>query len=196
MKGCLSVFVVLAILLSVGALLPLRIIDSGVEDFEGRERRAASAAFFTVSTLYGDSSLEVLEYVGPPLVLGWHVEGVEECPPLPRGEEPREDGYRAYAGGRSARIGAYTLFGIPRGEVEVTCGGRREWRSYFLEPPQGEVRKNTAQSRSYRLRTTRSACFPRGIIRFLCTLDHKAYLYVHKKIAGIGPGPGELPRTR
>ncbi len=81
--------------------------------------------------LYGSSSLYVLEYAGPSFVLGWHVESVERCPPLPRGEELREDVYRPYAGGRSARIGAYTLFGIPRGEVEVTCGGRREWESYF-----------------------------------------------------------------
>lgn len=130
-KAWLVFCAVLAVFLSAGTLLPLRTIDSGVEDFEGRERRAASSAFFTVTTLYGDSSLDVLEYTGPSLVLGWHVEGLEECPPLPRGEEPREDGYRAYAGGRSARIGAYTLFGIPRGEVEVTCGGRREWESYF-----------------------------------------------------------------
>ena len=119
MKDCLSVFAVLVVLL-VGALLPPWIIGTGLEDFgnrRGPERRAASAALFIVTTLYGDSSLNVLEYTGPSLVLGWHVESVQRCPPLPRGEEPREDGYRAYAGGRSARIGAYTLFGIPRGEV-------------------------------------------------------------------------------
>ncbi len=130
MKGCLSVFSALAVLLLVGALLPPWLIGGGVGDFEGRERRMASRAFFYVTTLYGYSSLDVYEYVGPPLVLGWHVENVKECPPLPHGEEPREDGYRAYAGG-SAVIGAYTLFGIPRGEVEVSCGGRREWESYF-----------------------------------------------------------------
>ena len=129
-KAWLVFCAVLAVILLVGTLLPPRIIGLGLEDFESRERRTASHALFLVSTLYGDSSLDVLEYVGPPFVLGWHVEGVEECPPLPRGEEPEEDSYRAYAGG-SARIGAYTLFGIPRGEVEVTCGGRKEWDPYF-----------------------------------------------------------------
>ena len=131
MKGCLSVFAVLVVLLLSGVYLPSWIIGDGVEDFEGSERRAASAALYLVTTLYGYSSIDVLEYVGPPLVIGWHVEGVEKCPPLPRGEEPRKNGYRAWTGGRSARIGAYTLFGIPRGEVEVTCGGRREWEPYF-----------------------------------------------------------------
>ena len=133
MKGCLSVFAVLFVLL-VGALLPPWIIGNGLEDFGNRgdpERRAASAALFVVTTLYGSSSLNVLEYTGPSLVLGWHVESVERCPPLPGGEKPEADSYRAYAGGRSARIGAYTLFGIPRGAVEVTCGGRREWEPYF-----------------------------------------------------------------
>lgn len=133
MKGCLSVFAVLVVLL-VGALLPPWIIGTGLEDFGNPgdpERRAAGAALYLVTTLYGSSSLNVLEYTGPSLVLGWHVEGVERCPPLPRGEEPREDGYRAWTGGRSATIGAYTLFGVPRGEVEVTCGGRREWEPYF-----------------------------------------------------------------
>jgi hypothetical protein len=131
MKGCLSAFAALVVLL-VGALLPPWIIGNGLEDLGNPgdpEWRAAGAALYLVTTLYGDSSLNVLEYVGPPLVLTWHVEGVERCPPLPRGEEPGEDGYRAFSGGRSARIGAYTLFGIRRGGVEVTCGGRREWES-------------------------------------------------------------------
>ena len=85
MKGRLSVFAALAVLLLASALLPLLIVDSGVEGFEGRERRGASAAFFLVTTLYDGRSLDVLEYVGPPLGLGWHVEGVGKCPPLPRG---------------------------------------------------------------------------------------------------------------
>ncbi len=121
MKGCLVILAALLALFLAGLILPTYLVGSGVDDFEGRERRMATRALFH-GTAY---------YDGPPLVLGWHVEGVEECPPLPRGEEPREDGYRAWTGGRSARIGAYTLFGIPRGEVEVTCGGRREWESYF-----------------------------------------------------------------
>ena len=82
MKGRLSVFAALAVLLLAGALLPLLIIDSG---FEGRERRAASAAFFLVTTLYDGRSLDVLEYVGPPLGPGWHVKGGGKCPPLSRG---------------------------------------------------------------------------------------------------------------
>ena len=130
MKGCLVIVAVLLALFIAGAVLPTGLIGSGVRDFKGDERRMAQRAFFYMTTYYGASFLNYGEYVGPALVLGWRVKGVEECPPLPRGEEPREDSYRAYAGG-SARIGAYTLFGIPRGEVEVTCGGRREWESYF-----------------------------------------------------------------
>lgn len=130
MKVFLVTLAALLALFLAGAMLPFWLIGFGVEDFEGRERRTASQALFLVTTLYGNSSFEVLEYVGPPFVLGWHVEDVEKCPPLPRGEQPEEDSYRAHAGG-SARIGAYTLFGIPRGQVEVTCGSRREWKSYF-----------------------------------------------------------------
>ncbi len=134
MKGCLSILVVLIGLFVGGLVLPVWLIGNGLEDFGNPgdpERRAAGAARYLVTTHYGSSSLNVLAYTGPSLVLGWHVESVERCPPLPRGEEPREDGYRAYAGGRSARIGAYTLSGIPREEVEVTCGGRREWEPNF-----------------------------------------------------------------
>jgi hypothetical protein len=133
MKGCLIVFAVLVGLFAGGLGLPMWLIDNGVEDFGNRgdpERRGAARAFFYVATYYGESFLDYGDYIGPPLVLGWRVEDVEGCPPLPSGEEPEEDGYRAYAG-VSAEIGAYTLFGIPRGEVEVTCGGRREWKPYF-----------------------------------------------------------------
>ena len=130
MKGCLVTFAALLALFLTGVVLPSWLIGIGIEDFEGPERRMASRALFYGPELYGSGFLEIGDYNGPPLVLGWHVDGVEKCPPLPRGEKPEADSYRAYAGG-SATIGAYTLFGIPRGEMEVTCGGRREWESYF-----------------------------------------------------------------
>lgn len=117
----------------LGVELPLRLIGTGLEDFGhpgDRERRMAARALFHGPELYGSGILEIGDYNGPSLVLGWYVESVEECPPLPGGEKPETDSYRAYGGG-SAKIEAYGLFGLPRGEMEVTCGGRREWTSYF-----------------------------------------------------------------
>ncbi len=133
MKGCLVVIAVLVGLLAGGLVLPVWLIGNRPEDFGNRgdpERREAARALFHAAAYYGEGFLEYGDYIGPPLVLGWRVECMEGCPPFPGGEEPEEDSYRAYAGA-SAMIGAYTLFGIPRGELQVTCGGRREWKSYF-----------------------------------------------------------------
>ena len=130
MKGCLTVLVLLSVLVVLGLVVPIRLIGTGLDDFGDRERRMAAKALFHGPELYGSGFLEIGDYSGPPLVLGRHVEGVEECPPLPGGEKLEEDSYRAYGGG-SARIGAYPLFGIPRGEMEVDCGGRRRWESYL-----------------------------------------------------------------
>ena len=130
MRGCLTVLAVLFVLVFLGVELPYRLIGTGIEDFEGRERRMASGALFHGPELYGSGFLEIGDYNGPPLVLGWHVKGVKECPEPPPGKKIEKDSYRAYAGA-SARIGAYTLFGVPRGEMGVTCGGRRLWDSYF-----------------------------------------------------------------
>ena len=105
MKGCLVTFAALLALFLTGVVLPSWLIGIGIEDFEGPERRMASRALFYGPELYGSGFLEIGDYNGPPLVLGWHVDGVEKCPPLPRGEKPEADSYRAYAGGapRSAR---------------------------------------------------------------------------------------------
>ena len=129
MKGCLTVLV----LVFLGLAVPMRLIGTGLDGFGDPgdcERRMAAKALFHGPELYGSGFLEIGDYNGPPLVLGWHVESVKKCPPLPGGEEPEADSYRAYGGGR-ANIRAYTLFGIPRGEMEVDCGGRRQWESYF-----------------------------------------------------------------
>lgn len=133
MRGCLAVLVLLSVLVFLGLVVPVRLIGTGLDDFGDpgdRERRMAAKALFHGPELYGSGSLEIGDYNGPPLVLGWHVESVEECPPLPGRERSEADSYRAYGGG-SASIRSYTLFGIPRGEMEVTCGGRRKWESYF-----------------------------------------------------------------
>ncbi len=130
MRGLLAVFAVLIVLVFLGAGLPVRLIGNGLEGFGNHERRVASRAFFHVVTYYGETFLEYDDYTGPSLVLGWHVESVKKCPPLPGGRKPEADSYRAYAGA-SARIGAYSLFGIPRGEIDVDCDGRRRWESYF-----------------------------------------------------------------
>lgn len=120
----------LFVLVFLGVMLPTRLIDPGVEDFEGRDRRMAARAFFHVATYYGESFVNYDDYIGPPLVLGWRTGSAKECPDPSPGKTIEKDSYRAY-GGANAGIGAYSLFGIPRGEVEVTCGGRRQWQSYF-----------------------------------------------------------------
>src|SRR3712207_3428237 len=100
MKGCLVVLAVLVILGVVSVVLPNRLIGSGLEDFEGSKRRMASQALFHIATYYGNGFLEIGDYTGPPLVLGWHVRGVEECPGTPSGEDFEEDSYRAAVGAR------------------------------------------------------------------------------------------------
>jgi hypothetical protein len=89
MKGCLTVLVPLSVLVVLGLVVPIRLIGTGLDDFGDRERRMAAKALFHGPELYGNSFLEIGDYSGPPLVLGWHVEGVEECPPLPGGRSPR-----------------------------------------------------------------------------------------------------------
>ena len=118
----------------LGIVLPSWVIGSGLEGFGdpgNRERRMASRALLHGAELHGSGFLEIGDYNGPPLVLGWHVKSVKECPERPPGKRIEKDSYRAYAGA-SARIGAYTVFGIPRGEMEVTCTGRREWTDRAL----------------------------------------------------------------
>lgn len=123
-------FVALVVFLVAGVALPGRLIDSGLEDFEGREKRMAFDALVHVGTYFGWSSLDPWEYIGPPLVLGWRIEEVEPCLGKPTREDYQMASYRAEIGAR-AKIGAYTLFGIPRGEVKVNCEGHRNWEPYF-----------------------------------------------------------------
>ena len=130
MKGSLVVLAVLVALWLASVELPNRLIGIGLEDFEGRERRLASRALLDISSGYGNGFLEIGDYTGPPLVLGWHVTSVEECPDPPPGKRVERDSIRAYVGGR-ATVGADSLFGIPRGEMEVTCSGQRKWEPYF-----------------------------------------------------------------
>lgn len=132
MKAWLTVFAALLALWGFGVVLPERLIGSGIDDFGNPgdpERRMAAKALFHGPGLFGSGFLEISDYNGPPLVLGWHVKSVKRCPPLPNGEKPEADSYRAYGGG-NARIGAYGPFGVPRGEMEVTCGGGRVWEGY------------------------------------------------------------------
>ena len=54
-------------------LLPGHLIGFGTEDFEGREKQMVFYVISDDGTDYGWSSLDPLEYTGPPLVLGWRV---------------------------------------------------------------------------------------------------------------------------
>jgi hypothetical protein len=134
MRGCLTAIVALCVLVlfvwGLGVMLSDRVMGSGLENFEGRERWMASQALFHIADFYGNGSLEVGDYNGPPLVLGWHVESVEECPGTPSRKEIEGNHYRAVIGAH-AKVRAYSLFGIPRGEMEVTCRGHRKWEPYF-----------------------------------------------------------------
>jgi len=114
--------VFLAALWGLGVALPSRYIGDGLDAFEGAEKAAASRALFDVTEYYGNGFLEIGDYNGPPLVLGWRVEAAEGCPGAPFGEE---------AVGANARIEAYGPFGLPRGEMEVACRGERVWESYW-----------------------------------------------------------------
>lgn len=134
MKGCLTAFATLSVFLffvwSLGVVLPDRLIGFDLEDFEGSERRMASQALFHITEVYGNGFLEIGDYNGPPLVLGWHVKSVRECPGTPSRRDFEMGHYNAVVGAR-AKIGAYSLFGVPRGEMEVTCRGHRRWESYW-----------------------------------------------------------------
>ena len=130
MKGCLVILAVSFAPLVASFVLPICLIGSGRDDFEGREWRMASRAYFHVLTYYGESFLQIREYMGPPLVLRWRVYSVKGCPALPPGKRLEKDNHRAYAGA-SAKIGAYTFFGIPLGRMEVACSGHRRWMPYF-----------------------------------------------------------------
>jgi len=90
----------------------------------------ASQALFHTADFYGNGSLEIGDYNGPPLVLGWYVKSVEECRGTPSREDFEGNSYRAMVGAR-AEIGAYSIFGVPRGEMDVTCIGQRKWEPYF-----------------------------------------------------------------
>jgi hypothetical protein len=137
MKAWLVFLVVLLALLWAGLVLPGRLIDSRLEDFERQERRMASGALFHVAAFYGDGFLEIGDYNGPPLVLGWRVKSVQECP-APTDEDIEMAHYNAEVGA-SAKVGAYGPFGIPVGEMGVDCSGRRNWESRFLRIA-GELR--------------------------------------------------------
>ncbi len=129
MRGCLTSLIVLCVFVYLSIILPSQLIGFGLEDFEGQER-LASHALLDVTSYYGNGSLEIGDYNGPPLVPGWHTKGVEECSAPPPGKRIEKDSLRAYIGGR-ATVGAYTLFGIPLGEIHLARGDQRRWEPYF-----------------------------------------------------------------
>ena len=133
MRGCLVSLVVIIgalILLCFCFFFPLGFIGSGLEDFEGRERRMAGDVLIHVESFYGSGILEIGDYNGPLLVLGWHIENVERCSGAPSRKDLDTGHYNAIVRARG-EIGAYTLFGIPLGEMEVTCRGDRRWKPRF-----------------------------------------------------------------
>jgi hypothetical protein len=108
-----------------GVALPHLLIGSGVEDFEGIEKRMAEGARDNISTHYGTG----LDYIGPPLTVDWRVRSVEKCPGTPSGG--RFERLVEMGGGKRAEVEAYTLFGIPRGQVVIPCRDNLRWEPYF-----------------------------------------------------------------
>jgi hypothetical protein len=132
LKGCIVALALLGTLplllvfvLVFGVALPHLLIGSGVEHFEGIEKQMAEGALDNISTHYGTG----LDYTGPPLTIDWRVKSVEKCPGMPSGY--RFERLVEMGGGKRAEVEAYTLFGIPRGEVLLSCRSDPKWEPYF-----------------------------------------------------------------
>ena len=114
------------LLLYLSLALPGAFIDSGVDDFEGRERRMATAALLDVGLHWEPASM------GAPVpffTTAYRVESVEKCPGTPSGKE-YEEMIEATAGYR-ADVRFYTLLGIPEGELHILCDADPRWESFF-----------------------------------------------------------------
>jgi hypothetical protein len=132
LKGCILAFALLGNLpfllgfvLLFGVVLPRHIIGPGSEHFEDIEKQMAEGALDNISTHYGTG----LDYTGPPLTVDWRVKSVEKCPGMPSGT--RFERLVEMGGGKRAEVEAYTLFGIPRGQVVIPCRDDLRWEPYF-----------------------------------------------------------------
>ena len=127
MAGRFSLLVLGAAVLLVGMVLPARFIGSGVESFEGKERKMAELAYRMLGN-------DLNEVPGPGLfVTAYRVTSVKECPVTPTIEEEGRLNRRLNpapvppapppfdAPPSSAEFRTYTIFGIPSGTASVEC---------------------------------------------------------------------------
>jgi hypothetical protein len=106
-----AVAVLPAVVWELGVELPNRVIDSGVEDFEGVEKAMARAALDKVY-------LETRETAS--FMVDKRVTRVGKCHVRPSGKKI-EDEYGSKSAGFSAEVRPYTLFGIPEGKIFLSC---------------------------------------------------------------------------
>ena len=122
-----ALYFVPVILLYLSLALPGAFIDSGVDDFEGRERRMASAALLNVDLHWNADDMMTTQ--APPFSTAWRVRSVEKCPGTPSGREYEEMIKLAY--GYRAEVEFYTILGIPRGMLHIQCESDPRWEPYY-----------------------------------------------------------------
>lgn len=121
-----TVLLMVVVVALLGVLLPRQLVGSGVDGFEGRERRMAEGALGDIA-FHGRPSLSLEP--APPTIVRWRVTAVGKCPGTPSGR--RFEQMIKLLGGYRAEVRAYGLFGIPRGEAVIACQGDPDWEPYF-----------------------------------------------------------------
>ena len=128
MRGCLSIIGLVILVLS-GFALPKHFIDSGINEFEGKDRdRARFALWF--------AEQEQDETVGEIMITAYRVERVDKCNGPPASDPPdiktsptpqeskelaRELPYPPDVGYVSFEVVIYSVFGIPFGKSSLGC---------------------------------------------------------------------------
>ncbi len=128
LRSCIVVLAALAVTIllfpalvwQLGMELPQRLIDSGVEDFEGMDKEMAKASLDKVHLTYREQAT---------LMVDERVMRVEQCPGTPS-EDEFERKYVSMLVGFSAEIRPYTLFGIPMGTIVLPCNRSMRWGSF------------------------------------------------------------------
>lgn len=123
LSGC----VLLVIVGYLGLALPGLLIDPGVGDFQGTQKRMAESAVLDLALHYDPD--DIMSTEAPFLTTAWRLRSVTKCPGTPAGKEYQRLVYMT--AGYRAEAKLYTLFGIPRGVVIIPCDTRPRWEPYF-----------------------------------------------------------------
>ncbi len=142
-KSCFSLialFFIFVTLLAVGFVLPQRLIDTGVEKYNGQEKEIDRAAL-------GYAKAETESSEDAPfnaLITAYHVERIGRCPGPPPSDPPdvclkgcepppeasndpefkklEQEARMPYF---SMKVRTYTVFGLPYGDVSLGCNEQR-----------------------------------------------------------------------